>query len=61
MEGDEIGPDIVGEIVTDDSPDMKVLPTNQVIHMDLAREKHQVSGPLCMAVHNCGQVATLDP
>lgn len=42
MEGDEIGPDIVGEIVTDDSPDMhKVLPTNQVIHMDLAREKHQ--------------------
>ncbi|KAL1434858.1 hypothetical protein MTO96_001742 [Rhipicephalus appendiculatus] len=41
MEGDEMGPDIVGEIVTDDSPDMKVLPTNQVIHMDLAREKHQ--------------------
>lgn len=41
MEGDEIGPDIVGEIVTDDSPDMHKLPTNQVIHMDLAREKHQ--------------------
>lgn len=42
MEGDEIGPDIMGEIVTDDSPDMhKVLPANQVIHMDLAREKHQ--------------------
>ncbi|KAH8034051.1 hypothetical protein HPB51_019275 [Rhipicephalus microplus] len=43
MEGDEMGPDILGEIVTDDSPDMKVLPINQVIHMDLAREMHQVS------------------
>ncbi|KAL3247202.1 hypothetical protein MRX96_057141 [Rhipicephalus microplus] len=41
MEGDEMGPDILGEIVTDDSPDMKVLPINQVIHMDLAREMHQ--------------------
>ncbi|XP_064481939.1 RE1-silencing transcription factor-like isoform X1 [Ornithodoros turicata] len=41
MEGDEIGPDIVGEIVTDDTHDMKVMPANQVIHMDLAREKHQ--------------------